>query len=174
MSDKLEIAKLGRTVGLNGTLKLHLLTDFPDQFKKGRTFETKRGELIVKKYDPLKEQIQFEHYSTKEEAAALTNVILLSTFEQTRHYCNLEKDEYFWFDIIGSTLVEENKPIGVIKDIERYGIDNHLVIETDPVLVEAGRPKRFLFPYNKHTIGEVNLEAKEIQAIGALDILELL
>ena len=42
----IEVAQLGRLVGLKGELKLHLHCDFPEQFKKGKTFQTSRGETL--------------------------------------------------------------------------------------------------------------------------------
>lgn len=34
MKDKIYVAKLGKTVGLKGDLKLFIDSDFPEQFKK--------------------------------------------------------------------------------------------------------------------------------------------
>ena len=45
-SSLLEVAQLGRLVGLKGELKLHLHCDFPEQFKKGKTFQTSKGDIL--------------------------------------------------------------------------------------------------------------------------------
>ena len=45
---KFFIAQVGKTHGLHGDLKLHLHTDFPEQFKAGYTFQTSSGDLEVK------------------------------------------------------------------------------------------------------------------------------
>ena len=45
--NKVYVAKLGKTVGLQGHLRLFIDSDFPEQFKKGATFTTNRN-LILK------------------------------------------------------------------------------------------------------------------------------
>jgi len=44
--DKLEIAKIGKAVGLAGEVKLHLHTDFIEQFKEGANFFLNDGTTI--------------------------------------------------------------------------------------------------------------------------------
>ena len=51
--DMLEVAKLGKVVGLKGALRLHNLSDFLAQFKAGAVFKSKDGqELKVKRFEP--------------------------------------------------------------------------------------------------------------------------
>ncbi|MDO8260641.1 MAG: ribosome maturation factor RimM, partial [Candidatus Magasanikbacteria bacterium] len=38
LSKLLHIATIGKTVGLKGDMKLHIQSDFPEQFKKGSSF----------------------------------------------------------------------------------------------------------------------------------------
>src|SRR5574344_1293135 len=45
--NKVYVAKLGKTVGLQGHLRLFIDSDFPEQFKKGAPFTTNRN-LILK------------------------------------------------------------------------------------------------------------------------------
>ena len=45
--NKVYVAKLGKTVGLQGHLRLFIDSDFPEQFKKGAIFTTNRN-LILK------------------------------------------------------------------------------------------------------------------------------
>ena len=40
MKNRIPIAKIGKSYGVKGWAKLHLLTDFPEQFKAGATFES--------------------------------------------------------------------------------------------------------------------------------------
>ena len=42
----LEVAKIGKTIGLKGALKLHDKSDFPKQFKKGANFFLGTGEIL--------------------------------------------------------------------------------------------------------------------------------
>jgi 16S rRNA processing protein RimM len=173
-TDLIEVAKIGKTVGLKGVLKLHLNTDFPEQFKAGALFSSRAGDLTVKSYNEKRSEILFEGYDVKEEASKLTNLVITSTFEKTREMCNLGDEEYFWFDIIGLNVYEDAICIGRVQEIERYEMEDQLLIITDEGLVEAGKIKRFLFPYTKRTIMSVDLEKKAIKVQGALDILDVL
>ena len=44
--DMLEVAKLGKVVGLKGALRLHNLSDFLAQFKAGAVFKSKGGQEL--------------------------------------------------------------------------------------------------------------------------------
>lgn len=61
--NKVYVAKLGKTVGLQGHLRLFIDSDFPEQFKKGATFTTNRN-LILKviECNLNKDLIKFENY----------------------------------------------------------------------------------------------------------------
>jgi len=50
------IAQVGKTYGLHGDLKLHLHTDFPEQFKVGYLFQTSFGPLEILRYNGREEQ----------------------------------------------------------------------------------------------------------------------
>ena len=43
MNELLQVARLGKTVGLKGGLRLYNLSDFPTQFKKGAKFLLENG-----------------------------------------------------------------------------------------------------------------------------------
>ena len=161
------VAKIGKTVGLGGFLKLTLLTDFPEQIRSGAKFDSILGELEVESFDSKKLQIKFKHYNTKEEANKLVNIFLTTTIQNTKDNCKLLQDEYFWFDIIGLDCYESGVFIGKVIDIDRYSIDDMLIIKTK-------NNKRFIYPFNKHTINKVDLEDKKIELYGAIDILEVL
>ena len=46
MNELLQVARLGKTVGLKGGLRLYNLSDFPTQFKKGAKFLLENGEIL--------------------------------------------------------------------------------------------------------------------------------
>jgi 16S rRNA processing protein RimM len=161
------VAKVGKTVGLGGFLKLILLTDFPEQIKKGAEFDSVFGKLEVESFDNKKLQIKFKHYNTREEANRLVNIFLTTTIQNTRGNCKLSDGEYFWFDIIGLECYEDDMFIGDVVEVDRYSIDDMLVIKTK-------NNRRFIYPFNKHTVKEVDLKNKKIKLTGAIDILEAL
>ena len=95
--DRIEIAKIGKAVGLKGELKLHLLTDFPNQFKKNIKFSIDIGEVEIEYYNNQRGIVKFKDYNSIEEAQKLINQRVFSNIEDTRENCKLNKDEYFWF-----------------------------------------------------------------------------
>ncbi|MDD3775352.1 MAG: ribosome maturation factor RimM [Sulfurovaceae bacterium] len=169
---KFFIAQIGRTVGLMGDLKLHLHTDFPEQFKTGSRFESDRGELEVVSYNKDRDTIRFRGYESMESAKKLTNAKLYASEEQTKEICALKDGEYFWFEIIGCKIIENGEVLGTIKDIERLAVNDFLQIDTSDELIKNGMPKSFLIPYIPRYILNVNLETKEIEVCDAKSILE--
>lgn len=171
-SSKFQVAKLGKAVGLRGEMKLHLKTDFPEQFKPGACFSSKRGELEIESYNPERDLVKFKGCDSAEEAKKLTNLDLFSTEEKTRREIKLEKGQHFWFDIVGSSVYEGELLLGRVIEIERLGMTDYLKLETDEDLVSKKMPNSFLIPYHDKFVIEVDTKAKIIKVQGGYDILE--
>jgi 16S rRNA processing protein RimM len=172
MKNKIPIAKIGKTYGIKGWQKIHLLTDFPEQFKPNTTFESDKINLTIDKIDLKRKLVKFKGIDTPEDAKKLTNRLLYTTEEQTKENIKLKENEYFWFDILGCDVVENDTLLGKVTDIERVDVD-YLVVQTDKELVNKGFPKRFLIDFKRH-VKEVDVEQKKITTNGAIDILESL
>lgn len=169
----LEIAKLGRTIGLRGDLKLHFLSDFPEQFKKGAVFSTrKRGDLTILNFDKNRLLVRFEGYESPEFAQKLVNTILLTTIEKTRQNCLLKEGEFFWFDIVGLEVYEEEKLLGKVDEIQRIAEQDYLHVNTDSALIKDGFSKNFLIPYIDRFIIKTNLQEKAIHVKDGFAILQ--
>ncbi len=166
------IAQLGRTVGLRGDLKLHLHTDFPEQFKAGRTYHSDRGELTISAIDLKKGIVRFVGYEGMDAAKKLTNVKLYATLEETKANCDLDEGQHFWFEIIGCDVVEASQKLGKVTEIQRILDIDYLEVKTDIVLVEQGMAKSFLVPYIPRYIIQTDIQNKTIQTQDAKDILE--
>lgn len=168
---KIFIATVGKTVGLKGDMKLHLQTDFDEQFVEGAVFATDKENLTIKTYNPERGLVRFMGYETPEVAKKLTNKKLYTTIEQSRQTCPLEEDEFFWFDIIGCSIIENDVCLGKVLEINRLVDADFLVIETDSAFSED-LPKQFLLPYIERYIVDTDIEAKTIFTKDAKDILE--
>jgi len=171
--NKIPIAKIGKTYGIKGWQRIHLLTDFPEQFKNGKTFPSDKIDLTIEKIDLKRGLVKFKGIDTPEDAKKLTNRMLYTTKEQTKEDIKLQKNEYFWFDIIGCDVYEEGELLGRVKEIERANETDYLVINTNPELIEKKYPKRFLIDFKRH-VKDVEVENKKIEASGAKDILKSL
>jgi 16S rRNA processing protein rimM len=172
-SDIVEVATIGRCVGLRGYLKLHNKSDFPEQYKKGATFFDKNNDqLIIKDYNRGKELVLFENFDDLDLAKTLVNRTIYTTKELTRKNCKLRKNEFFQFDIIGLKVVENGEFLGIVEDIQDNFANSLLYIKTDEKLIISGNPKNFYIPYLEHFIISVNLDNEEILVKGARAILE--
>lgn len=169
----LQIATLGKTVGLKGDMKLHIQSDFPEQFVDGASFLINKSERIVlRDVDLERGLVKVNNINTPEDAKKFTNAKLYTTYEETRKNCHLEEGEYFFFDLEDCEVFEDGKLLGKVHEIERLNITNYLVINTDESLVKEGFSKRFLIPFVEPFKKEVDIDNKKIILSGAMDILE--
>ncbi len=172
-SSLIEVAKLGRLVGLRGELKLHLQCDFPEQFKRGKKFLTnKNEELEVFSYSKDRGLISFVGYQSRESALKLVNATLLTTQESTVAECALEEGEFFWFDVLDSKVIDGGSSLGVVAEIERIANTDYLIVKTDESLVKKGFVKSFYIPYIERYIVSFDKDKKEIYSKDCLGILE--
>ena len=170
--DRLPVARIGKTVGLKGDLRLNLLTNFPEQFVKGASFMSERGDLTVAAYNPARGTIRFEGFDDVEAAKPLTNLYLYTTKEAGEKACHLDEGEYFWYQIIGLSVEEAGETLGRVKDIERLAGTDYLVVATDEKLTEAGAAKSFLIPYIDRYVDRVDRQRGVVLTHGAREILE--
>ena len=170
--EKITVARLGRSVGLRGDMRFHLLTDFPEQFKPGTTFESDRGPLVIEYYNPKRGIIKFKGIDTPEEAKKYTNAYLYSDIESTKNSFQLQENEYFWFDILDSAIYENGEKLGIVKDIQRLPSSDYLLVETDEKLKKQNFAKSFLIPFIDRFIQDVDIDNKKISVTGAKEILE--
>jgi len=169
----IEVAQVGRLVGLSGELKLHIHSDFPEQFKAGKIFTTQKNlKLEIASYNEKRGLVLFRGYESRESAGCLVNSFLLTTMEATLENCELESDELFWFDIIGCSVKEDELLLGVVSDIERIGATDYMVIKTDKSLVDKKLSNTFFLPYIDRYVVSTNKDEKIVYVKDGLELLE--
>lgn len=174
MRDKIYIGKLGKTVGLDGSIKIYLESDFPNQFKKGASFTTNKSlTLTVKSFLEKRDTVLFEEFNTVNDAKKLINQELYTTIEATRESCLLKESEFYWFDLIKCKIVENKSlTLGEVKDIQRFPGGDYFEVQTSFELQEKGLPKLFLIPYIDMYIEKVDIQNRVIYTKDCLGILE--
>jgi 16S rRNA processing protein RimM len=171
--DDIYVAKIGKTVGLKGQLKLHIDTDFPEQFKKNATFITnKKQHLTIETINLTSKTVKFIEINSVEDAQRYINNQLLTSKNDTIKNCKLSDNQFFWFDIEGCSVFENDNFLGKVSEIHRYPIDDYLEIKTAIEFVNKDYSKSFMIPYNDTYILDVNIETKSINVIKAIEILE--
>lgn len=169
----LHIATIGKTVGLKGDLKLHIKSDFPEQFVKGASFFiNKKEKITLEEVNDERGLIKISGYDSPESARRFTNAKLYTTLSETKKNCHLEDGEFFWFDIIGCSVYEGTLLLGVVEEVERIAIADYLSVVTDENLVAEGHAKKFLIPYHEPFILETSVDEKVIKVDGGIGILE--
>lgn len=153
------VAKLGRTVGVQGFVRLHNISDFPEQFECGASFFDKNSRVLKIKARNA-QSVLFEGFESLESAKTLVNLELFQSVEKSRASCKLGDDEFFYFDIIGLEVFENGLLLGVVKDILPAGNDL-LLIKSDESLVKKGFVSEFYLPYVDFYIKSVELGAKD-------------
>ncbi len=166
------IAQVGKTVGLWGDLKFHLHTDFPEQFKIGQSYQSSRGDLEILDINMVRGIIKFRGYESLDSAKKLTNAKIYISKEDTQKSCELNEGEHFWFDIIGSTLLQDDEVLGTVTDIQRMLDVDYLLIKTDDKLVKDGLSSSFLVPYIPRYIIKSDTSTSQILTQDTKDILE--
>lgn len=172
-SKLLHIATLGKSVGLKGDMKLHIKSDFPEQFVDGAEFLMKDGsKTVLANVDLERGIVRLDGCETPESTKRFINAKLYTTYEATREACELEEGEFFWFDLVGCSVSEDGRLLGRVTDIERISVQDYLAIKTDSALVAQGEVKSFLIPYQSPFILDTDIESKRIEVKGGLDILQ--
>lgn len=159
MNDRVAVGRFGKPYGVHGWIKVisytvpiqNILNYLPWHIAKGqeniiidRVNGKLHGERLIVKlgqcHDP-------------EEAKAYTNLEIFITRDQLPP---LQKEEYYWIDLIGLTVInKEYENLGVVKRIFPTGSNDVLIVKDN-----SGK-ERYL-PYTDSVIIEVNLEEKKL------------
>lgn len=171
-NELLEVALLGKAVGLKGALKLHNKSDFVHQYKKGAKFFLDNEVVIVKEFNKKNSTIVFEGYDNIDLAKTLTNKILYQDIQTTRQTCKLDKDEFFYFDVIGMNVFDNETLLGVVEDILEVGASYLFRIKTSNDFVSKNYSSAFYIPYNDVYVNKISLDEKKIYTQNAILLLE--
>ncbi|WP_199492731.1 ribosome maturation factor RimM [Helicobacter pylori] len=181
MVSMLLVGRIGKSVGLNGGLRLHLESDFPECLKKGvkvsaaplnAFFCTSFKEYIIHSYEHAKNLLFLETIYTPEKAKELTNLGLFMSEAESKKLCVLKDGEFFYCDLVGLSVVEENEILGKVIEIQRISQIDYFLVETARSLVEKGLAKIFLIPYRDFYIKEILLQDQKITTNNAKTLLE--
>lgn len=129
--------------------------------------------LTLESFNPHKQSAFFSEIDSIDCARNLTSSLLYSSAFLSRKYCHLGENEYFWFEIIGRSIVESGEVIGVVSEIERIGSIDYLLIAVDCAMFAKYphiKAKRFYIPYIPRYI--LSVEKGVIYTKDALSILE--
>lgn len=131
-----DVAKILTTHGLNGEVKVNVITDFPeDRFAEGMQLALKADTdriLTIKKSRPFKQfwLLQFDEVNDIDEAEKLRGQILVVS-EDNRG--ELPEGVYYYKDIFDCDVIDEEsgKRLGKITDIQSPGANDIWLVHED-------------------------------------------
>lgn len=140
---KLEVGRITRAHGLRGEVVVDPITDRPDRFVVGATFDSKLGPLVVSACRPFQQKllVTFEGCASREQAEALRAVVLLAE--------PIDDDEGLYVhELIGCRVVDQDGvDRGAVVAVEANPAADLLVL-ADQALV----PLNFVVDVNNGTI----------------------
>ena len=154
---------------LDGTVKVLSKTDFADlRYQKGNAiffYNTKAKERLPMTVVSYRSNGQFdfvkvEEINSSEDAQAYKGFEV----QAEKDYKNMDKDTYYFVDIVGCEVLDENgQVLGIVSQVEEFPAQLTLRVK------RKGQPD-FLVPFVKAFIRSVDIENKKIviNVIGGL------
>lgn len=155
-----DVARILNTHGLNGEVKVIVITDFPEErFSPGSELSLKDNPnfvLTVKSSRPFKQfwLLQFEEISTIDDAEKLKGETIVIS-QENQH--ELPAGAYYYRDILGCQVLdnETNQDLGKITGIETPGANDVWEITED-----SGN--EYLIPYIDEVVKQVDIANKKV------------
>ena len=160
----MEYLNLGNIVdsfGIDGTVKIYSTTSFGEKrYKAGskvflynpQTKEYKELEVVKYRHSGFFDFVKFVELNTPEEVKELKGF----SIQVIKNNKDLKKDEYFFSDLKGCKVVDENNnELGTVKVVEEFPAQ---------VTLRVGRNNKqdFFVPFIKEFVKEVNIDEKTI------------
>lgn len=155
-----DVAKILTTHGLDGEVKVALITDFPEQrFKAGSQLALKDNPeqtLTVKSGRPFKQfwLVSFKEINDIDQAMALKGKTLVVSEDKQQE---LPAGSYYYRDIMGCSVLDQKTKeiIGKITDIQSPGAN-------DIWLVQEDNGHEFWLPYIPDVVKKIDVKDKKI------------
>jgi 16S rRNA processing protein RimM len=149
--DLVEIARIHGPHGLKGKMRI---TPFGDSFERFQNYshliigpEGIPAKVISSEQKKNAYIIELEGYDSIDQVEKLKGLTIYVKRDQLE---DLEKDEYYWRDIIGLKVLDENgRELGEVVEIFATGSNDVYVVD---------RIKQYLIPATRDVVKEISLE----------------
>lgn len=156
--DKVIIGRLGAAFGVRGWLKVNSFTEPFDNILSYQPWLIRRkGQWQTVGIEDIEIHgksivVKLQGCDDREKAKLFTNAEI--AIEKTQLPA-LEKDEYYWTDLIGLRVTnKENIDLGIVESLMATGAND--------VLVVVKNKQQRLIPYIKQVILKINLEQRKL------------
>ncbi|MDC3131965.1 ribosome maturation factor RimM [Pelagibacteraceae bacterium] len=156
--DKILVGKFGSPVGLNGEIKVIMMTSTFEVFKNLKHYinfdETIKWNFSTISFRTNKCVVKLDSYSSYEDVLKIKGQKIYS---YKKYFPETRENEYYVSDLIGCKfLILENNNTGEVTDIKNYGAGDIFEVNLND--------KNYLIPFNKENIISVDLKNREITA----------
>ena len=164
--DSVLVGKFGPPVGLNGGIKVSIMTSTFEVFKKLNNYSNFDGSIIWNfnkiAFKGNKCVAHLDNCFSLEDASKLKGQ---NIYSRKKNLPAVGANEYFISDLIGcKIIIKKNNATGVVTDVKNFGAGDLLEVKFDK--------KSLFIPFNKENNVAVNLSKKEIIADPIQGILE--
>lgn len=155
------LGEILRPHGVRGEVRMRIITDYPERLLElktvylGNSTDDKHMDSI--KLDKVRFHkeyalITFKGYTDRNQADALRKKMVMIDFSNA---VPLDDGEYYLFQLIGMTVVSENEPIGIVKEVLQTGAN-------DVYIVDSEKHGEVLIPAHGETIEKIDFESETI------------
>lgn len=158
-------ATLISTFGLDGTIKALFFSSSGEHIKKGMNISAhlKNGKKTILNVKDIKKSksksemcyMLFDTYDTKEKSASLTGAKLYVKRDDAHP---LQNGEVYTADLIGLSLTYNKKRVAEVMYVLEGGSVPFLEVMRDD-------EKKYIIPYQKYFLGNIDLEKGEIELL---------
>ncbi len=158
----LKVAKVLSTVGLKGEVRVYTTSTFKDiRYKKNSVLfyldeNNDYKELHVKTYRNKEGNIDILSFSEFDKIEDVENLLNKELFA-LKDYKNLDKNEFYYSDLIGSTCFdEEGNELGKITDVKEFNANVSLELKLNEC------EKIIYIPFNNLFVPSIDIENKKV------------
>ncbi|MFW6366309.1 MAG: ribosome maturation factor RimM [Spirochaetota bacterium] len=127
--DYLQVGTVTGVIGLDGGLRIHCATDFPERFSEGRTvildIRGFKKEFSVRNFSPREKNkavLFLDGITSREEAQRLNGCDILIPGTVAREFAeHLADDEYLYYDLLGCTVYYDGATFGTVTGLFEGG-----------------------------------------------------
>ncbi len=146
---RLRVGRVVRALGLDGSVRVESLSDFPDRFHRGASLRIGDRDLTVEAVRQLGEEfvIRFAGITDRDEAEGLLGEYLTVPLDEARA---LPQDHFYHFQLVGLTVIDARtgEPMGVVVEV--------LPNPANDVLRVVNGPREVLVPLVRAVVKAVN------------------
>ena len=129
----LAVGKLRRPHGVQGEIRMEVLTDFPERLRPGRTVYVGPRRLAVRIRSVREHNgfllLAFEGYEDRDRVGLLRNMLVTVPVEELPP---LPEGEFYYHQILGLQVVtDEGETLGKITEIMETGANDVFVVTSD-------------------------------------------